>query len=447
MVPEDTTPKRSIQDEIEDDLRRIQKEAYKRFLEGPPKVAPKPKPPVLAQPMPSEADEATSPTEDEDFLDDELETPFDDEDELYEDLDALFDDEDPPSEQAPSTPAEAPSDQAVVSVFSGVSLGRNLSHYDALMPRNWLPRSLGKHDKSVPKMDMPGIVQPLVLKPTKPSEERDTESPSQYPAQASEPALAADDTAHEDFFYEAGYERTLGRNDLVSISYFLRGYKSAQSVCRIVIRNQNGIIGYGTGFLVAPDIMMTNNHVIPNEERATLSVAEFDFQYDENNSLCESHIFKFNTEKFFLTDRKLDFTLVALHPKTNRGKKLTDFPHIQLFAHDEVIYTGDCVSIIQHPKGNDKSVALRENEVKHVHPDHLHYLTDTEPGSSGSPVFNDHWEAVALHHSGIPDPVKKGAWVANEGVKISSIAAFVKEAYVQSKDRKQRKIMKGIFQW
>jgi endonuclease G len=70
----------------------------------------------------------------------------------------------------------------------------------------------------------------------------------------------------------------------------------------------------------------------------------------------------------------------------------------------------------------------------------LHYRTDTSPGSSGSPVFNDQWEIVALHHSGVPKKDAQGriltrdgrvwnksisesqiAWVANEGVRISRI--------------------------
>jgi V8-like Glu-specific endopeptidase len=32
----------------------------------------------------------------------------------------------------------------------------------------------------------------------------------------------------------------------------------------------------------------------------------------------------------------------------------------------------------------------------------VQYTTDTLPGSSGSPVFNDNWEVVALHHAGGP---------------------------------------------
>ncbi len=54
--------------------------------------------------------------------------------------------------------------------------------------------------------------------------------------------------------------------------------------------------------------------------------------------------------------------------------------------------------------------------------------TDTEPGSSGAPVFNDQWQVVALHHKAVPAPLKKRPrsdsdpeWLANEGVRISAI--------------------------
>lgn len=70
----------------------------------------------------------------------------------------------------------------------------------------------------------------------------------------------------------------------------------------------------------------------------------------------------------------------------------------------------------------------------------LWYATDTQGGSSGSPVFNNDWLLVALHHSGVPetrdgkwqtidgrdyDPTRDGEdrvkWIANEGIRISRI--------------------------
>lgn len=91
----------------------------------------------------------------------------------------------------------------------------------------------------------------------------------------------------------------------------------------------------------------------------------------------------------------------------------------------ENIVEKEYVSIIQHPKGGPKAVTVRENEVKFLMDDFIHYLTDTEPGSSGSPVFNDQWVVVALHHSGVPDPEDRNNWIANEGVRISSILAHL----------------------
>jgi V8-like Glu-specific endopeptidase len=56
----------------------------------------------------------------------------------------------------------------------------------------------------------------------------------------------------------------------------------------------------------------------------------------------------------------------------------------------------------------------------------LHYRTPTDPGSSGSPVFNSEWEVIALHHSGsskTPRLHGGGFYEANEGIALSAIRA------------------------
>lgn len=240
-------------------------------------------------------------------------------------------------------------------------------------------------------------------------------------------------------------ERIIGKSDLFPISYLQTGLNVSKSVCRILIRNNRGsVIGMGTGFLIAPQILMTNNHVIENAELAMNCVAEFNYQNDENFMPCPVYTYRLDPKKLFITDENLDFTIVAVKDNPNIDKSLQDFGYISLIPEEGKILEGEYVSIIQHPKGNQKSVTLRENKVNSIFDNFIHYLTDTEPGSSGSPVFNDQWIVVALHHSGVPNPDKKGDWIANEGVRISSIANFVSKQYMDMDTGKQR-LIESIF--
>ena len=83
------------------------------------------------------------------------------------------------------------------------------------------------------------------------------------------------------------------------------------------------------------------------------------------------------------------------------------------------------VVIVQHPNGGLKQIALTANHVLQVKRPYLHYSTDTMPGSSGSPVFNDQWQVIAIHHATGPSGKVPGGgeWHSNEGVLISAIKA------------------------
>lgn len=61
---------------------------------------------------------------------------------------------------------------------------------------------------------------------------------------------------------------------------------------------------------------------------------------------------------------------------------------------------GDRVYVVGYPLGNTLSVSLIDNEVIGHDRSRLLYRAPTQPGSSGSLVFNDHWEAVAVHIGG-----------------------------------------------
>lgn len=52
---------------------------------------------------------------------------------------------------------------------------------------------------------------------------------------------------------------------------------------------------------------------------------------------------------------------------------------------------------MQFRRGAPKPVALRNNLIAALNGNDLAYYTDTEIGSSGSPVCDDRWRVVALH--------------------------------------------------
>jgi endonuclease G len=237
------------------------------------------------------------------------------------------------------------------------------------------------------------------------------------------------------------WERILGKSDLMGINFLEIGTRAARAVCRIQVRDLFGRVqGYGTGFMVSPTLLLTNHHVLETLDSCRRSLAEFNFEDDEMFVPKESKTFPLEPERFFHTSVELDFTLVAVRPSATDGSALTDFGHLRLRSDSGKSLVGEFLTIVQHPSGATKQVALRENKLIDVLPYFVHYSTDTMPGSSGSPAFNDQWEVVALHHAGVQKRDRRGrvlakngrlwkpemgedeiAWIANEGVRLSSI--------------------------
>jgi V8-like Glu-specific endopeptidase len=84
------------------------------------------------------------------------------------------------------------------------------------------------------------------------------------------------------------------------------------------------------------------------------------------------------------------------------------------------------LNVIQHPQGRRKEVVIQQNELKDTHTNVIHYYSDTDYGSSGSPVFNNTWDLMALHHA--RDPSES----ANEGIRIDKIVADLKSQFQSS---------------
>ncbi|MEX0750118.1 MAG: serine protease [Dehalococcoidia bacterium] len=248
-------------------------------------------------------------------------------------------------------------------------------------------------------------------------------------------------------------ERVIGATrDFLAVGFLERAVRAARSVGRIDTTLGGGVRSFGTGFLVTPRLLLTNHHVLKTPETAAASLVEFDYQLDYQNQPLMIHRFTLDPATFFLNNKALDFALVAVKGTSASGRPLADYGCCPLIGEEGKAKIDDPLNVVQHPKGEMKQIVIRKNKLLYLFEDRpfAHYEADTEPGSSGSPVFNDHWEVIALHHSGVPDtdPVTgqlkdtdgndwhrgddplRLKWVANEGVRISRLVEFIRVAQI-----------------
>ncbi len=85
------------------------------------------------------------------------------------------------------------------------------------------------------------------------------------------------------------------------------------------------------------------------------------------------------------------------------------------------------------PRGPARHVVLQDNRVRRQDESLVHYTSDTEPGSSGSCVFNNLWTPVALHHASRPAARGRAGGFAylNEGIKFTAIATHLEQVMQQ----------------
>ncbi|UQA57428.1 trypsin-like peptidase domain-containing protein [Polyangium aurulentum] len=202
----------------------------------------------------------------------------------------------------------------------------------------------------------------------------------------------------------------------LEMSFFHQGLRIAASVVRLTTLTQGDRSYHGTGFLIAPDTILTNHHVLHDRDGHPVKQVDiwFNFELDAEGRTRSVDNYEGDASTI-VGEAKHDWAVIRSKKPFNRIYPVLDL------RPSKPVARGDFVYIVQHPAGQTKKIGLVHNEIVHVTEDRVQYLTDTLPGSSGSPVCNELWQVVALHKRGIEGDEANGHICKNEGIHIDRV--------------------------
>lgn len=216
-----------------------------------------------------------------------------------------------------------------------------------------------------------------------------------------------------------GAERVVveGVDTLLGIAFLAVGLERSRSVCRVT-SSFPGHQSHGTACLIGPDLLLTNHHVVHdwdhNDRPAGRVEAWFDYEFDAAGVTRPISVVP-GAAATIAGDREHDWAVIRLASPAPATAAVLDLTGAEPPRPDDYVF------IIQHPDGGPKMIGLSHNLVRHVDDDVLQYWTDTKAGSSGSPVFNDRWEVVGLHHRWVDAPAEDGVGYRNQGRRIERV--------------------------
>lgn len=207
---------------------------------------------------------------------------------------------------------------------------------------------------------------------------------------------------------------------LLDVSFMQRGVELAPAVARLLVTLPSGRY-YGTAFRIGDDLLLTNHHVLfdDHDSRATRVEAWLRYELDAFGRLNAYQIIDCNPDTITGDDEN-DWAVIR-----TRQSLSTDVPIVNLDEANDV-QINERVYIIQHPNGGVKKIGMHHNVVRYVDDDVIQYWTDTEPGSSGSPVFNERWQLVALHHRWVEAGNIGAREYRNQGRRITRVVEGLK---------------------
>ena len=212
---------------------------------------------------------------------------------------------------------------------------------------------------------------------------------------------------------------------------------------------------FGTGILLAPDIVLTNYHVmmdvIDNPGQAGSVVFKFDFKLLKKRVLHPGVDLRLAGEDWLVDYAliggdnpqadELDYALVRLNKKIGDEPLVKGVPNgvlrgwTKISEQPEIPKPNSPIFVVQHPAKEDPAepgawqqplkvafdsqgfLGFNQNQTR------IKYSTNTSGGSSGAPVFNSEWQLVGIHQGGerAPQPTY------NQGIPVSAIVQLLKQ--------------------
>ncbi|MBL1100685.1 trypsin-like peptidase domain-containing protein [Streptomyces coffeae] len=215
-------------------------------------------------------------------------------------------------------------------------------------------------------------------------------------------------------------EKLMGsQSTLLPLSFLEHGVRAARCVGLL----RGPVEALGTGFLVAGDFVVTNHHVLPDAETAAAARIVLGYQERPDGEIDGGRSFPLDPGLGFATSEDHDLTVVRSRDPLN-----AEWGALELAPSGAG--TPHRLNIVQHPAGGPKKVALYHNVVSHSDENRLLYFTDTLPGSSGSPAFDDQWRVAAVHRAGghLRSPDGTGHVYTNEGVPVRRLVELLATA-------------------
>jgi hypothetical protein len=240
--------------------------------------------------------------------------------------------------------------------------------------------------------------------------------------------------------FAPGFQRNV-RPHLTKLDVHVWLEKLAQierRVCRIEFAGNAA----GSGFLVGPDAVLTNWHVVENAKQSNKLAdlaCRFDYLRLANGTRQQGKAVALHADGCLdfsrysaaektkkpdeppPTEDELDYALLRLAEPVGRGDA-DGSPRgwISLPEAAVPLDAGAPLLIVQHPDGSPMKLALDTEAVigRNANRTRIRYKTNTDPGASGSPCFTMDWDLAALHHYGDP------AWqqpMFNQGIPIELI--------------------------